>query len=364
MAALEIGVQFWPWNSIRQLVAYGAQALRTHPFSHIWVCDEFQYEDSITTLTAMAMELDVSLGSLVTFPWRNPLDLAQRFASIAKLLRDGKEIAIGLGAGGAVQVQVIGEKRNPVSVMQESVQLLRELLRGDAVELARFPQLGSRFRYNTKTKTKLYFPPPRPVPVYLAAGGPRMYDLAGRYADGVVFSQIVARTSLAGMKRGLFKEAVELVEAARSDAKGAGAFKKIYNLHMSVARDGDKAKQWAKRNTSYGLTGAYIRYPEVLTAIGVNPEEVASIADAYLQGLGIDEAAGRVSDSLLQRAGYVVAGTPEECVGPCLEIKRHLLEAGFDHLVLGVPLGPDVTEALELLGKEVLPALLKDAGTR
>lgn len=52
------------------------------------------------------------------------------------------------------------------------------------------------------------------------------------------------------------------------------------------------------------------------------------------------------------------AGTPAECVPPCLEIKRHLVKLGFDHLVFGVPLGPDVTEALELLGKEVIPAVV------
>lgn len=82
------------------------------------------------------------------------------------------------------------------------------------------------------------------------------------------------------------------------------------------------------------------------------------MAEAYTKGLGIEEAARRVSDDLLRRAGYVVAGTPAECVPPCLEIKRHLVKLGFDHLVFGVPLGPDVTEALELLGKEVIPAVV------
>jgi len=33
-------------------------------------------------------------------------------------------------------------------------------------------------------------------------------------------------------------------------------------------------------------------------------------------------------------------------------------EAGINHYVFGVPLGPDVPEALELLGTEVIPAAL------
>jgi len=306
----------------------------------------------------MAMELDVSLGTMVTFPWRNPLELAQRFASMAKLTRPGRGMALGIGAGGAVQVQVIGEKRNPIDVMAESVQLLRGLLRGESVPLAQFPKLAVRFRYNTKTSAKLYFPPPAPVPVYLAAGGPKMFEVAGRYADGVIFSQIVATTSFPAVKAGFLRDALNQVEAARGRGQGDSPLKKLYNLHISVSRDGDKARQWAKRNASYGLAGAYIRYPEVLKRIGLEPEEVAPVAEAYLQGKGVAEAARRISDSLFARSGMVFGGTPEDCVSSCQELKRHLIEMGFDHLVIGVPLGPDIAEAIDLLTTEVIPNIL------
>ncbi|HEX9879392.1 MAG TPA: LLM class flavin-dependent oxidoreductase [Candidatus Binatia bacterium] len=357
--AMEISTQFWPWDSINNLVTFGETALREYPFSHIWMCDEFQYEDCSTILAAMANKLDVSVGPMVTFPWRNPLDLAQRYASIAKLSRPGKGVAIGLGAGGAVQVQVTAEKRNPASVMRESVQLMRGLLAGEAVELSRFPQLAERFRYNTKTSARLYFPPPQKVPVYVAAGGPQLYKVAGGHADGVICSQLVGRTSFLGVKKGLLKEAVEAVEASRkSSADAARSFKKIYNIHISVSRDGKRALDWAKRNSSYGLSGAYIRYPEVLDALGLDRNEVGLVAEAYLKGLGVDEAARRVSDDLVKKAGFVFAGTPEQCVEQCLELKPYLTTYGFDQIVVGVPLGPDIPEALRLLGKEVIPRLL------
>ncbi len=356
--AIEVGTQFWPWDSIKSLVTYGKQALREYPFDFIWMCDEFQYEDCSTILAAMAMNLDVSVGPMVTFPWRNPLDLAQRYASIAKLTRPGRGVSIGLGVGGAVQVQVTAEKRNPTSVMQESVQLMRGLLAGESVELSRFPHLAKRFRYNTKTSARLYFPPPERVPVYLASGGPKMYEVAGRYADGVICSQLVGRTSLLGVHKGLLKQAVEAVDAARSRSDDAKRpFKKIYNIHVSVSRDGKRALDWAKRNSSYGLSGTSIRYPEVLDTLGLDREEVAFVAEAYLKGLGVDEAAKRVSDDLVKKAGFVVAGTPEECTEQCLELKRHLADLDFDQLVIGVPLGPEIPEALRLLGKEVLPHL-------
>jgi hypothetical protein len=111
-------------------------------------------------------------------------------------------------------------------------------------------------------------------------------------------------------------------------------------------------------NSSYGLAGAYMRYPEVLTELGLDPEEIAYVAEAYLKGLGVNEAARRISDSLLARAGFVFAGTPEECVEQVRTLTPHLEQLGFDHWIIGVPLGPDVPEALKLLTEEVIPHIL------
>jgi alkanesulfonate monooxygenase SsuD/methylene tetrahydromethanopterin reductase-like flavin-dependent oxidoreductase (luciferase family) len=354
----EIAVEFWPWDRVDRLRAYGRKAIESYPFDHLWICDEFQYEDAITLLGVMAMELDTSVGTLVTFPWRNPFELAQRFATTAKLTRPGRTVAIGLGAGGAVQVQVIGEKKNPMSVMRESVILMRRLLAGEQVELCDFPELAGRFRYNTAAKAKLHFPPQSAVPVYLATGGPGMAKLAGSLADGAVFSQLVMRTSYLGFKRGMLDELSAGLEAARIGANDSRQFKRIYNFHVSVSHDGAAAREWAKRNTSYGVSGTFIRYPEVLDALGLDREEVGYVAEAYLQGLGIAEAARRVSDKLQADAGAVFAGTPEEVAEPLREMMSTLAAQGFEHFVFGVPIGPDVPHALELIGREVIPTVM------
>lgn len=359
MAKLEIGMEFWPWDSYDELMSYAAQAMRTYPYDYMWMCDEFQYEDTITILSAMALELDVSVGTLVTFPWRNPLELAQRFATMAKQTRPGKKVALGIGGGGAVQVQVIGEKGNPASVVRESVQLLRALLAGKPFELARCPELAARFRYNTTTAAKLYFPPPEPVPVYLAAGGPKMFEVAGQEADGVVFTQLQVRSGGLGTQNGFLEQDMKRVEAARENSDEPDRpYKRIYNFHLSVSRDGQEALQWAKRNTSYGLSGTFIRYPHVLDQVGLDRELIAHIAEAYIKGLGIEEAVTRVPDELVKKAGLVFCGTPEEVAEAVQEQLKHVVAAGFDHVVMGVPLGPDVPEALDLLGKEVIPSVV------
>jgi 5,10-methylenetetrahydromethanopterin reductase len=353
----EIGIQMWPWYSIKTLVSYAERALDFFPFDQIWMCDEFQYEDSFTVLAAMAMRLNVSVGTMVTFPHRNPMELAQRFSGIAGLIHEGREVSAGIGAGGAVQEQVVNEKTAPMAVMEETTRFLKTLFAGESVDLREYPRLSARFRYNPRTKAKLYFPPRPPVPVYLAAGGPKMFNIAGRLGDGVILTQLNPWTSFPGIERGMFKQAVQMVAEGRRAALTSGALKKIYNLHISVSADGDKAKQWAKRNTSYALAGSLGRYPEVLKSTGVDLKDVEDVRNAYVHGLGLDEAARRVSDKLLDDAGFITAGTPKEVLAKCEKILPLVSDAGIDQLVIGVPLGPNVPEALDIITKEIIPVL-------
>lgn len=357
MPRREIAIQMWPWYSAKSLLANAERALELYPFDQVWMCDEFQYEDSFTVLAAMAMQLNVSVGTMVTFPHRNPLDLAQRFSTIAGLAHQGREVSAGIGAGGAVQEQVVSEKTAPMAVMEETVRFLQCLFSGESVELKNYPLLSARFRYNPRTKAKLYFPPQPRVPVCVAAGGPKMFRMAGRLGDAVILTQLNPWTSLSGIRAGLFSEAVKMVSKGQKSAARSGPFKKIYNLHVSVSRDGDKARQWAKRNTSYGLAGSFARYPNVLEATGVRLREVEPVREAYSNGLGVEEAARRVSDRLLEDAGFILAGTPKEILSHFEVIMPAVQDYGVDQLVIGVPLGPNVPEALEIISREIIPAL-------
>lgn len=352
----EVGIQFWPWYDLPTLLDHARRALKLYPFDQIWMCDEFQYEDTLTVLSAMARSLDVSLGTMVVFPWRNPLELAQRFAAIAKLLPKGRRIVAGVGAGGAVQEQVIAEKTNPMVVIEETVYLMRELFRGRSVPLGKVPNLAARFRYNQNSQARLYFPSEEPVPVFLAAGGPKTSRLAGRMADGVILTQIHPRTSLTAMAMGVFDEVLgETADGLKERTEGG--FKKVYNLHLSVSADGRRAREWAKRNTSYGLASYLVMYPKWLQMADLKLEEVGKVRAAYLDALGVEQAAARVTDAMLEQAGFIIAGTPEECLRGVEQAAAHLVKFDFDQLVIGVPLGPDIPEALELISREILPPL-------
>jgi hypothetical protein len=84
---------------------------------------------------------------------------------------------------------------------------------------------------------------------------------------------------------------------------------------------------------------------------------VEIVREAYVKGLGVEEAARRVSDKLLEDAGFIVAGNTKEVLAKCEAIMPLVRDYGVDHLVIGVPLGPNVPEALEIIAKEIIPAL-------
>lgn len=362
MSKLKVGVQFWPWHPVKTILSYAETALKHYPFDQIWICDEYQYTDPFTVITVIAQKLNVSVGTFVTFVSRNPLYLAQKFASISELIPEGKELTAGVGAGGVVQRQVMLNHPDSIQITGEAVRLLRRSLAGEVVDLADFPLLSDRFGFNREGKAKLYFPPKQKVPVCVAAGGEKMLEVAGREGDGWMPTLISPKTSLAAMRSGMFKEAMEIVEKALAERSSPEhEFRKIFDLHISVSKNRKAAIDIAKRQVSYGL-GTYLpvqSHRKDLERQGLSLKilDESGIREAYVKALGVEEAGRRVSDEILEATGFVVAGTADECREKCLEITSYLQKAGFDQIVMGVPLGPDVPEALELIGREIAPAI-------
>ena len=83
-----------------------------------------------------------------------------------------------------------------------------------------------------------------------------------------------------------------------------------------------------------------------------------------MEAKGVVEAAAEkmrnhVLDYALDSAGFLCAGTVDECIERLSELSPYVKEAGFDEIIIADPLGPDVPEALALIGKEIAPAVAK-----
>jgi probable F420-dependent oxidoreductase len=153
----------------------------------VWVCDHFLssppggavegIHEGWTILSALAASTRrVEVGSLVMCnSFRNPALLA-KMAVTADAVSDGR-LVLGLGAGwyDAEYVAFGYPIDHRVGRLEEALQIITALLSGDSVTF--------NGRYYRMREAALLPSPQRPIPILVAAKGPRMLRLVARHAD-------------------------------------------------------------------------------------------------------------------------------------------------------------------------------------
>ncbi len=137
----------------------------------VWLPDsQLRRRDTYVLLAAAAQATDViQLGTLLVNPiTRHPSVTASSIATIDELAPG--RITLGFGAGDTA-VRLSGLRPARVAEMEDAIILIRRLLAGEEVEVG--------------AERPAYLPFHRPVPVWLAAGGPRTLEMGGRVADGI-----------------------------------------------------------------------------------------------------------------------------------------------------------------------------------
>jgi 5,10-methylenetetrahydromethanopterin reductase len=111
----------------------------------------------------------ILLGPLIENPiMRHPAVLASSIATVDAIANERTLLALGVGD---TAVRLVGKQPAKVVELEEATLLTRQLLAGGEIDTgAREP---ARLLHA------------RPVPVWVAAGGPRTLRMAGRVADGV-----------------------------------------------------------------------------------------------------------------------------------------------------------------------------------
>jgi alkanesulfonate monooxygenase SsuD/methylene tetrahydromethanopterin reductase-like flavin-dependent oxidoreductase (luciferase family) len=141
-------------------------------FDHVWFGDSHLIWHEVGPyLTAAAMSTTrMRVGPLVSNPiTRHPTVVASMLATLGQLF-DGRA-ALGVGRGDSA-VRTLGLPPMKVAEFAEALRLMRTLCRGEATEVH-----GTPIRLSWLS---------RAVPVLLAAYGPRVLELAGAEADGLI----------------------------------------------------------------------------------------------------------------------------------------------------------------------------------
>jgi F420-dependent oxidoreductase-like protein len=204
-----------------------AQEAERLGFATAWAAEAYGC-DAATTLAWIAAHTSrIGLGAAVLqIPARTPAMTAMTAVTLDIL--SGGRFHLGLGVSGpAVSEGWHGVRFNPaLARTREYVEIVRTALRGERVDYqgAQFsvPLAGTGHR-----PLRLSVRPPREVPIYLAAVGPKATELAGEIADGWLAAFFSPQHS-AGR--------VAAIRSARA-AAGSGRFEVIATVPLSVGDD-------------------------------------------------------------------------------------------------------------------------------
>ncbi|HZZ98080.1 MAG TPA: TIGR03557 family F420-dependent LLM class oxidoreductase [Jatrophihabitantaceae bacterium] len=175
--------------SPQELISQAKQAAEAG-FESLWISDHFHpWNDEQrqspfvwSMIGAIAQVCDLPITTAVTCPTIriHPAIVAQAAATSA-VLTQGRFV-LGVGSGEALNEHVVGARWPDAEVrlamLEEAVDVMRELWRGDFVD-----HHGPHY---TVENARIYTLPDQPPPVYVSGFGPRAAALAGRIGDGFI----------------------------------------------------------------------------------------------------------------------------------------------------------------------------------
>jgi 5,10-methylenetetrahydromethanopterin reductase len=131
---------------------------------------QLRRRDTYVMLSAAARATShIHIGPLIANPVNRHISVTASSIATIDELANGRTV-LGLGIGDT-SVRLAGLRPARVHELEEATHLARKLLHGESI------QVGAR--------QQTHLPHARPVPIWIAAGGPRMLRAAGRVADGV-----------------------------------------------------------------------------------------------------------------------------------------------------------------------------------
>ena len=266
--------------------------------------------DTFVTLGQAAVHTQrLTLFPAVTNPFtRHASVLAGAIQTVEELAPGRVKFVIGTGYTSA---STIGRKPATLGEMRDCIRTVKALLAGHSVDFG-------------GTQGRLGYAPGRPIPVLMAASGPKAIELAGEVADGALL--------LVGFNRGIVERALEHLErGARRAGRRLEDLEIVWAVRTGTAATMEEARRLARptavhwgilRWGGYWLEPAGLRLPklEIPDAVWkIYPDlshahdwEAAIAATAFVP----DE----VVDQLCEALGLI--GTPADCAARIVDATK------------------------------------------
>lgn len=306
-----------------------AQLAEAVGFDQFWISNDLFLRSNLVILPAVAQATStLHIGTGILNPYTiNPAEMAMFAATMDEL--SGNRFNLGLAAGAGDFLQWVGlEQTQPLAAMRESIVAMRALLTGARVKMD-----GAFLCWSDESY--LRFTPPRVTPMYLGAMGPKMLALAGELADGVL--------PLLFPPEHYFTVAPLIAKGTAQRAASLPALDLAACIWVSLSADYTAAQRVLAQKVAYY---GHALSPLILQQLGLVREDFAAIEQAMMVERNEEKAIQLVDERML-RIGVV--GSPHHLI----ERLEPLVDAGITHLSFGPPLGPDLMEAVRLLGQVV-----------
>ena len=165
--------------SFAELLAL-AEAAERAGFDQLWVSNDLFLRSAPVLAGALAARTGrIGLGISVMNPYSVHVSELALAAATVQEVSSGRFL-LGLGAGAEQFLGWAGIARTrPLATTRTALAVLRALLGHRDVDASLLPGWFG-------PDSVLKFGVPRPVPVYIGAMGPKMLEMAGRHADGVL----------------------------------------------------------------------------------------------------------------------------------------------------------------------------------
>lgn len=291
---------------------------------NIWIASHlFQREPIACAMAVLSQTRDIGVVLMALSPYTvHPVYATMAAATIDEFFPG--RVQLCFGAGAPRDLEAVGIKADkPLSVLREGIEISRSLLAGDVVRYD-----GQRF----KIKGNRLLIGARPVPLWLAASGPKMLELAGELADGVVIS--------AGAAPAFIRWCLDHVR--RGEQSAGRAIAKAGLVFCSVDADGGRARDRLRRKLGYLLRGRH--HARNLELAGIKLDQDA-LADAFAQERW-DDVEALITDDLV--AVHTASGTPVQARDAFAAFQA----AGLDEIIIyGVTDHAQLSDAFSVMRK-------------
>ncbi|WP_453960988.1 LLM class flavin-dependent oxidoreductase [Amorphus suaedae] len=205
----------------------------------VWLASHlFQREPIARAAALLAASSSLRISLMAMSPYTvHPVYAAMAAATLGEMFPGRVMLCLGVGAPRDLEAAGV-EAPKPLSTLREAIAVTRALFSGEVVH-----HDGSTFSVHGRRLAS----GPCPVPLALAASGPKMLELAGEAADAVLIS--------AGASIPFIQSCLATV--AEGEARSGRRIRKVGLLYAAVSADEATAHASLKRTLAFILRGAH-----------------------------------------------------------------------------------------------------------